>query len=51
VAFVGTYPCDQQDSSRGEHTLIVIHGFDQCSQLYSAYEPLLKNSTRKSYAR
>ncbi len=50
VAFVGTYPCDQQDSSRGEHTLIVIHGFDQCSQLYSAYEPLLKNSTRKSYA-
>ena len=51
VAFVGTYPYDQQDSARGEHVLVIIRGFDQCSQLYSAYAPLLKGSTRKGYGR
>ncbi len=51
VAFVGTYPYDQQDSARGEHALVIIRGFDQCSRLYSAYAPLLKGSTRKGYGR
>jgi hypothetical protein len=51
VAFIGTYPYDLQDSARGEHALVVIHGFDQCSQLYNAYAPLLKSSTLKGYGR
>jgi hypothetical protein len=51
VAFIGTYPYDLRDSARGEHALVVIHGFDQCSQLYSAYAPLLKSSTLKGYGR
>jgi hypothetical protein len=51
VAFIGTYPYDLRDSDRGEHALVVIHGFDQCSQLYSAYAPLLKSSTLKGYGR
>ena len=51
LAFIGTYPYDLQDSARGEHALVVLHGYDQCSQLYSAYAPLLKSSTRKSYGR
>lgn len=44
VAFVGTYPYDLRDASRGEHALIVIHGFDECSRLYTAYAPLLENT-------
>jgi hypothetical protein len=51
LAFIGTYPYDLQDSARGEHALVVLHGYDQCSHLYSAYAPLLTNSTRKGYGR
>ena len=51
VAFVGTYPYDLRDASHGEHALIVIHGFDECSRLYSAYVPLLDNKAAKSYGR
>jgi hypothetical protein len=51
VAFVGTYPYDLRDASHGEHALIVIHGFDECSRLYSAYAPLLDNKAAKSYGR
>lgn len=51
VAFIGTYPYDLQDAARGEHALIVVHGFDECSQFYSAYAPLLENTTRKGYGR
>ena len=51
LAFIGTYPYDLQDSARGEHALVVLHGYDQCRQLYSAYAPLLESSTRKSYGR
>jgi hypothetical protein len=49
VAFVGTYPYDLQDASQGEHALVVIHGFDECSRLYSAYAPLLENT--RAYGR
>lgn len=49
VAFVGTYPYDLQDAAQGEHALIVIHGFDECSRLYSAYAPLLE--TTRTYGR
>ncbi|MBE0540409.1 MAG: hypothetical protein IH623_03400 [Verrucomicrobia bacterium] len=49
VAFIGTYPYDLRDASHGEHTLIVVHGFDECSRLYSAYAPLLDNKAAKSH--
>ncbi|ODU24296.1 MAG: hypothetical protein ABS95_02020 [Verrucomicrobia bacterium SCN 57-15] len=49
VAFVGTYPYDMRDAAQGEHALIVIHGFDECSRLYSAYAPLLENA--RAYGR
>lgn len=49
VAFVGTYPYDLQEAARGEHTLIVIRGFDECSRLYRAYAPLLENT--RTYGR
>ncbi len=49
VAFVGTYPYDLRDASHGEHALIVVHGFDECSRLYSAYAPLLDNKAAKSH--
>ena len=51
LACIGTYPYDLQESARGEHALVVLHGYDQCSQLYSVYAPLLTNSTRKGYGR
>ncbi len=44
VAFVGTYPYDLQDAAQGEHALIVIRGFDECSRIYSAYASLLVNT-------
>ena len=49
VAFVGTYPYDLRDAAHGEHALIVVHGFDECSRLYSAYAPLLDNKAVKSH--
>ncbi len=49
VAFVGTYPYDLQDAAQGEHVLVVIHGFDECSRLYSAYAPLFENT--RAYGR
>jgi len=49
VAFVGTYPYDLRDAAHGEHALIVIHGFDECSRLYRAYAPLLDNKAAKSH--
>lgn len=49
VAFVGTYPYDLRDAAQGEHALVVIHGFDECSRLYSAYAPLLENT--RAYGR
>lgn len=49
VAFVGTYPYDLRDAAQGEHLLVVIHGFDECSRLYSAYAPLLENT--RAYGR
>lgn len=49
VAFVGTYPFDLRDAAQGEHVLVVIHGFDECSRLYSAYAPLLENT--RAYGR
>jgi hypothetical protein len=49
VAFVGTYPYDLQESAQGEHTLIVIRGFEECSRLYRAYGPLLENN--RTYGR
>ncbi len=49
VAFVGTYPYDLRDASQGEHALIVIHGFDECSRIYSAYASLLENT--RAYGR
>lgn len=49
VAFIGTYPYDLRDASHGEHALIVVHGFDECSRLYSAYAPLLDNKATKSH--
>ena len=51
LACIGTYPYDLQDSARGEHAPVVLHGYDQCSQLDSVYAPLLTNSTRKGYGR
>lgn len=51
VAFVGTYPYDLRDASHGEHALIVVHGFDECSRLYSAYAPLLDNKVAKSHGK
>jgi hypothetical protein len=49
VAFVGTYPYDLRDASQGEHALVVIHGFDECSRVYSAYASLLENT--RAYGR
>ena len=44
VAFVGTYPYDLRDAAQGEHALIVIHGFEECSRIYGAYAPLLETT-------
>lgn len=49
VAFIGTYPYDLRDAAHGEHALIVVHGFDECSRLYRAYAPLLDNKAAKSH--
>lgn len=49
IAFVGTYPYDLRDAAQGEHALLVIHGFDECSRLYSTYAPLLENT--RAYGR
>ena len=51
VAFIGTYPYDLRDAARGEHALMVVRGFDECSRIYSAYAPLLDNTKRNGYGR
>lgn len=37
VAFVGTFPFDVKNASRGEHMLMVLHDYPACERLYEAY--------------
>jgi hypothetical protein len=41
IAFIGTYPFDIQEASRGENLTLLIRGYDQCLNLYTLYDKLL----------
>jgi hypothetical protein len=42
MALVGTYPYDVNDASKGEHLTVWIRNYDDCVEMYNAFNKLFR---------